>query len=759
MLTVLITLSSFYALDTAPVAGTLHTNPRTDRTTAAAPSAAVPTITDGQQITEGFGPYHSRLSDTIVPGNSTGSSRTYFVDLRTTFPLRTLLVNLSTSLLQQASDPNQLPGGADVLPPAANWSWGILDSGVNDTAHWNFTTPGLAYRIAPWANASFEIVGTSDFSATVTAYAGLTNGATSPALGIIVHTSSPQIAVNLTKRDPHVTGLLGALAPALVRWSLVSAVPTTWNSTTGNATFHFGAALAIAKLTASAGAVSMLDVPAGTWGDGNSLPTGMPLNLSIELVSKGGSTGYFPALAAYHAYLVALVGALARAGIPIRYWNIGNEIPIGSNLSTAAAFVTLYNMAAAVVHNASPSALVSSDVFVRPNLIKYFATRIHGADFLDFHYYPANGPCPSVATFCAPDGIGGYQPDPTILSRSALFAKGAVFPPPAVCQQDWYNGTHTWVPILDTESNLNAYPNAIQNSTSIAYGTDPRQQTLFAAAWVDSEMMDAAMVNVSAVTYFALQGPYGAPGTVTHPYGGFGYSLISGPGPNDVRYAPYWALDLWRTNVPPGSRGLLVNSSNPFLVHAYAVTNGSGVTVVLSNRNALPTTIRVNVSGAVVHAATEQLLDATTYKMAYDPSTHSTTVTLSTVVRRVLPSGWMANITIDGYGLAVVQFAAGSPPPGGHVVIGAAETSAARPAVAQPSPGGPTRSAPFDPESQGSTALPVRTEQRTPARTARPTLRLALENPRSGTAAHDLAALPGARSAHCVSRRPGGIRG
>jgi hypothetical protein len=367
------------------------------------------------------------------------------------------------------------------------------------------------------------------------------------------------------------------------------------------------------------------------------------------LTSKSGGIGYLPTLSAYRSFVGAFVAGVVAAGLPnASYWNIGNEVPVWANTTLAAAYLPLFNAAAAIIHSASPSSLVGSDVMARPTVLSFFAQNATGVGFLEFHFYPANGGCANNTTFCPPNDQNSYYTDSSILARSAYFAHGAVFLPPLTEQWDWFNMTHQWLPILNTEANLNSYS---------AYGTDPRQQTLFEAAWIVSQFVDAAATGLNAVTLFALEGPYSAQGTVTYQYGGWGYSLAAEVSRTaDVFYAPYWATELWGNSVPAGAPGYPVASSSPDMVRAFAAPAPDGFNLVLANRNALPTTVVLSVTGMAAVASNFTILDPSTYSMVYNSSSYWTTLGQSGVA--TVPFSPLGPLTLGfaGYGVAVVHF-------------------------------------------------------------------------------------------------------
>ncbi|HEV2316701.1 MAG TPA: hypothetical protein VGV89_03905 [Thermoplasmata archaeon] len=652
----------------APAGGAMN-HPRAATHPALGAFLSIASVTDGQEISVIVAGIKSLLSDTVTPllpapGGVPTSQRAYWLNLSTPLPFRTLAVNVSTSPLLQWSIPGQIAGGADVLPPMENWTWTVWYNGVDDSWNWSYDPATLTLsRLASWTNCSYEIVGTEHLSVGVAVDDLQPSGARAPTVGLVL--ANPAISAQVPRNDPNFVQMVRNLTPGILRWSEVAVAPASWNNTTGLPSFNFAGLGPLFNLSTSVGAVNMIDLPVGTWGDGNVLPIGMPLNTTLELTSKSGGLGYLPNLSAFRVFVRTFVNGAVAAGLPnVSYWNIGNEVPVWANLSQAQAYVPLFNAAAAIIHNASPGALVGSDVMARPSVLPFFAQNATGVGFLQFHFYPANGGCPDNTTFCPPDDVNSYYTDSSILARSADFAHGAVFLPPLTEQWDWYNLTHQWLPILNTESNLNSYD---------TYGTDPRQQTLFSAAWVVSDFVDAAATDLSAVTLFALEGPYSTPGPITYPYGGWGYSLAEELSrTSDVYYAPYWATELWGNGVAAGAPGLSVSSSDPGMVRAFAAPTSGGFNLVLANRNALPTTVILSVDGQTATASNYTLLDATTYSMNFNSTQNWTTLARSGVSNvSFSPIGPMT-VHFAGYGVAVVHFRFGPGSGGGHASSGSA---------------------------------------------------------------------------------------
>ncbi len=607
----------------------------------AASATALPKLSDGGSVSELIGGVTVVLSDKISLGLGTPAQRNYKISVTTLHPHPSVLVNLTTRPVAEWSRTGQYPGGPSTLPNLAHWTWTIECKGHLDTGNWSVTSPYI-YRAIAWVNATYSVTGVPDFQVPVTVNAQASTGLRSTGVGLVQAQQLPASTYNDT------LSLAQSVNPSLVRWSQVYDAPASWNNTTQTVSFDFSAFEPLMNFTKSLHAQSFLSVPAGSWGDGNVLPSGMPLNQSLLVNWYGHSTGYFPTPGAYRKYVTTLADNIKARGWNITYWNVGNEVPIWISMSYAEGFATVFNVASSAIHSVFPHALVGSDVITAPGKLKYFATTLHGVGFLAFHFYPASRLCPSSGTFCIPDGQNGYLTNAEILNGTTGLSQSWQFAPPALSRLEWFNYTGKWLPVIDAESNLN---------TAQSQGTDPRQQTLFDAAWLAWLYMTASNQHVRAITSYSLLSNYPLPNSPTLAYGGWGFGIATEPASGGViDYAPYWAAQLWGSNVPASSQELKVSTGNPLYVPVYAVANGSGVNVVVVNLANVDATIPITVSGGPYGAITVWTLDGRSYRMNFNSTTNSERLVASGLTVQHLPGGSSVTVTIDGYGLAVISF-------------------------------------------------------------------------------------------------------
>ncbi len=610
---------------------------------AVATGPMIAALGDNEQVSTMVGGITYLLNDTIVTEPLTTSLRSYEVVLRANLPIPKDFVNLSTAPTVQWGGPNQIPGGEDNLPPLSSWDWTVYRGSVNDTTNWSVDTAnGTLYRSVAWVNSTFTVTGIPSVNVAIQVTPGPATGPTAPLPGFF------PLYPGIARNDPAFTSETASLNPGVLRFAQMAVAPASWDNETETPSFNLSVLSTEMNFSAALGAQVYLSFPAGSWGDGNLLPAGMPLNCSFWVNWWGHGSGYFPTVAAYATYLTTFANLVKSNGWSIEYWNIGNEVPVGVNASVAAAFATLFNAAARAVHSVLPNALVGSDVFTWPGREKFFATAIQGAGFLAFHAYPATNLCPTSSQFCVPDNVNGYLTDPSILANSDNFSDYPWTTSPLSSQEMWHNLTGQWLPMIDAETNLNS---------AQAQGTDPRVPTLFDAAWFVSQLVDGAAQNVSSILYLTLATGWPPSPSPTEPYGGWGFGLMAhNQSGQDIKFASYWALDLWASAVPLGSRELPITDSNAGIVRAFAAASGQNISVVVANRVAVNVTIPITVSNVSWVAVNASTLDSNSYRMVYNPSTQTEQLLASGLGYPVASGRSTMSLTLDGYGVAVVTF-------------------------------------------------------------------------------------------------------
>jgi hypothetical protein len=607
-------------------------------------------ITDGETISVPS-PVNATLNDSISYGTGTGGARSYAIHLTVS---RTILnlsipVQVDTYPIVQWGLPNQLPGGGDSLPPLSLWEWTVWDGTSNLTTTWTATMwDQLLWGVVAWGNQTIWIRGTTDPQVTVQVDPTETDGTYAPGVGFVMNT--PGVAGAIPTNDSTFTSTAAALHPQLVRFSTTMAeVSLSWDNETNEPRFNFTYFDALYRFARAVGAEVLLNLPAGTWGDGNLLPTGMPVNRSV-IVPGDGLNGFLPNDTAWASYVGGLVNHTASTGETITYWSIGNEFPT-DNQTLVSAFTNIFNIAERTIHDRAPHARVGTDVMTNSTFEPYFATHAHDVGFLSFHYYASIGVCVVNGTYCPPEGDPNGSTDEQLFSHSA-YAYFTGVNPPSEAADLWHAATGEWLPMINAETNLGSYGGSYG---TYGVGTDPRTQTLFGAAWTDSLLIDSAEQNVSDIAYFTFSSGWGIPNTLTAPYGGFGFGLTAeAANRTNTLYAPYYALELWGKSIPAGAPGLATNSSAPLTVYSYAAMDGANLSVVLVNRANVPVSVAVNVTSGNFSLASVSTLDQRSYDEVYEASKNMTVIKSAGLA--LSHPGNESSVLLDGYGVAVATY-------------------------------------------------------------------------------------------------------
>ena len=634
-------------------------------------------IIDNSSVTTHFGLGVFKMLDVahaMAPGPA---SRAYSLVLSVARPLPLVPLVVSTNPVVQWSNPQQKPGGADNLPPLGLWSWTVTTNGVNDTANWSVSPfTHQIQRVTTWANQTFVIRGTSAPSEPITIPAVLPTGSSAPQVGLFLQypgTANTSIPTgNLSYRS-----LIQSLHPKVIRLSL-SGIRTYahWDNKTRSPVFNFTAFDAALNFSRSVGASIILSLPAGTWGDGNNMPYGTPLNLALP-VTFLGNTGYFPTAAAYQRFVQVVVAHTIAYNESIQYWGVGNEQPL-PNASIARQYEVMFNVAEAAIHASLPNALLGSDVLTNRTYLSSFAANLKHVGFLSYHFYPAIGYCVWNGVYCPPEGGHNGTPNSGLFRPVADLTANSVFFAPHLGQEMWFNATHHWLPIFDTESNLNA----VGGAHTSWVGTDPRDPTLFGAAWLIAAIIQGAEQNISALTYFTATDPATPPfPTVTAPFGGWGFGLArpSNSATGYTHFAPYWALKLWSYAVPAGSSGAVIPAPDPTVLRAYADRSSTGLTVVLSNLAAVPVQVPITLNATGFQTRAVNILDSRSYVQTFNPVTQHELL-LRSGVNQTMVKAPTLTVTIQGYGVAIVQFVK-TPVKGPIALPGSANGTGASPGV------------------------------------------------------------------------------
>jgi hypothetical protein len=621
----------------------------------ARPLSPLAKIHDGQTINHLLGVVLSFLTDNESVSSITTKVRQYQVLLNTSIDIPLLSAALSTDPLNFWGNPYQMPNGPDNLPPLGDWVWWVANSnGGNDTSNWSVDPTGTYLtRTVAWSNESFTIYGVSNPTISVSISPTKDAGTTAVGGGFVLAAPGYKNAI------PTATGyatMANSLRPSLVRMTLTnSGTLIGWNSSSNQPILSFTGFDQQFQFAEGTGAQVMLVLPAGNWGDSNVLPPNTPLVTSIGIVFHAFS-GFMITPGAMYALIRQIANHTYATGETVTDWAVGNEVPLNST-AAGKMFGNILNAGIAAAQVRYPHARVGSDDFLTTTYLPIIAQRSPGVGFLAFHWYQSWGICQNASgDYCAPRG----QPNGSYLSKmfsnpaySHIPTSGVYSPQQA--QLEWYNLTGVWLPVINSETNLGA-SGGIYSLTWLQ-GTDPRIPNLVGAVWLGSTLIDSSVQNVSQITYFQLTSASNVTGTVTYPYGGFGFGMTNVTPSGGITYfAPYYVMKLWDQYIPYGYPGLNLTDSDYNSLRAYAVFVNGQVNVALVNRVNVPVNVQLSVGG---HFAVKQVsvIDSRTFGERYNAATNSSSVTQSGVNVTFAPKS--STVTIHGYGVALVQFTPG----------------------------------------------------------------------------------------------------
>ncbi|MCI4316900.1 MAG: hypothetical protein L3J96_00035 [Thermoplasmata archaeon] len=609
------------------------------------------TIRDGQLLSHLFVLGLLGLSDAerVFPQASYNGVRSYEIVLNTSLSVLTQKILIGSSPLNFWAQPNQLPNGADYLPPLQSWRWVITtQTGVNDTANWTMdSTDTILSRAAVWASQTYYVTGYVNATANITAYPGNPTGRTPTGGGFVLNAGGyPNLLPNSTGYQ----AMADSLNPSLVRISLATGQSFTgWNTTSNQPVFTFKGIDSLLRFANSTGGATLLSLPAGTWGDGNTAPYGTPVNPKSTL-SLHGLSGHFLSQGAMYAIIRQFANHTQALGVNVEYWAIGNEIPLNST-EQAIEYGHLIEAAVRAVHVTYPTALVGTDVRLSPTYLATIAQSAPDTGFLGFHHYSTVSLCMTPGgKYCAPSGGSNGTTLTSILGQTSYPYSSKVYTP-AGASQAWSNVTGRTIPLVNVETNLNIYGGGPLN---IANGTDPRVNNLAGAAWLGALLVDSSNQNVSSIAYFTLTSTANITKTVSAPYGGFGFGLTNLTRSGTVtQFAPYYVMKLWDDYMHPGAEGINVTNSAPGAIDVFAVQTGAGVSVAVVNRGAAPVSVHLSI-GSQGTLRQVFIVDQNSYQEVYNGTLNLTTIVRSGIsVLNAPPNG---NFEIAGYGFAMGEF-------------------------------------------------------------------------------------------------------
>ncbi|MEM2506234.1 MAG: hypothetical protein QXF61_04240 [Nitrososphaeria archaeon] len=303
-------------------------------------------------------------------------------------------------------------------------------------------------------------------------------------------------------------------------------------------------------------------------GNGNNIQNYIPQGMAINPI-----TG-LPYPESYAAYAGEWVKHFKERGLLVRFYQIINE-PAAyfgwnpPNKTKLNYYVELWNTVARVMRAIDPNVKLSHDCITRKGVLEYWIQYGDDIDFLDFHKYDCfNMP---------PD----YDETTTLLrAETRYFETGPTAWGVDDARRMWYNARGKWLPVINSESNLNAY---------CATGTDPRIQQMFGAVWTSLVLRTGILKGLSYNVYFEFSSSksYGE----TTETGGYGFGMINSD--NNKPWYPYYVHYMIGSNLSVGDLIVETTSSSDDL-RALAWIHNQKLNVLLICKVNKPITVILN---------------------------------------------------------------------------------------------------------------------------------------------------------------------
>jgi hypothetical protein len=302
---------------------------------------------------------------------------------------------------------------------------------------------------------------------------------------------------------------------ALYTWKRSSSPTacTSWSDATKKGTFSWTNVDSLFRRIFEIGAEPLLSL-AGYDLSSNFRPPGMGTDPKTRLPYKDS----------FAAYCAEWVKHFKAVGMPVRYYEISTEpfkyFGWTPDTTKLGYYTQLWNAAARAMRAVNPNIYLSHDFITSPKVLDYWIKYGDNVDFLDFHKYD------SYALSGA-----GYSSDSQLFStaETSRYITNSNNYGVADARQKWYNARGKWLPVIDSEANLNS---------AWSGGVDSRIQKMCGAVWTALMLRTAILLGVRHSAYFQFAS-YGQ---------GFGMINLQ----NNKPYYPYYVNKWIGSNLSPG---------------------------------------------------------------------------------------------------------------------------------------------------------------------------------------------------------------
>ncbi|MBN2259192.1 MAG: hypothetical protein JW702_01455, partial [Clostridiales bacterium] len=385
-----------------------------------------------------------------------------------------------------------------------------------------------------------------------------------------------------------------------------------WNENTQTGTFDWTETDKIIREVYSVGCEPLICLSA--WKDTRiTVPNGMAIDPSTSL----------PYPESYAAFAAAWVQHFKSIGLPVRYYEIFNEIQhyIGWNPTVAdqqriANFVELFNAAYTKMHQTDSRVMVSTDCSLEKHFFSFFINNGVGIDYLDFHKYDA-WKYPQFT-------------DAEMFTR----AETVYFNTDYVCysvsdaQQMWYNKHGKMLQVILSETNFNAV--AIGNNGDI--GSDPRIQQMAGAVRTALLARMCVLEGIDFMAYHCFTSSYSYESQ--YPTGGGGFGMINRD--DNEPWYPYYVLKMIGENLDSDDNILQSSVTDSVNFRTLAWENNGKLNVLIINKSHQDFNVYFQ---GIEGTATYQKVDENIYWT--NP--------------RVQTGQLGSYLTLDGYAVALIQ--------------------------------------------------------------------------------------------------------
>jgi len=426
------------------------------------------------------------------------------------------------------------------------------------------------------------------------------------------------------RNDANLRQKVAASNFGLIRISIPEIQPCDyWNETTHTGKYDWTKFDITIEQVLSIGSKPLLVIGMGNDETGYRLPKGMIGNY------KG--TG-FPSNKSFGVYVADLVRHTnVDKKWNIRYWEVWNEVHFytssGVNLQRIANFTKTFSNAARYMHNVDPSVLLGHGYSAIIPFFDYFLDNAQGFGFASYHDYDGYS-----TLYFRPKY---YKSESEIINKASVI--GCKDPgiwktySPTEMRQKWFERRGTQIPILITETNMNA---------AAINGTDPRMQTVFGAVWYAEKLRAAILEGVLYSAYFVLASDHSPYWNTTELTKGYGFGMINSTSPYTEWY-PYWTNYLIGNHLIAGDRIYPSSTSNFTCVSVLAWVNGNHYEVLLIGKTKSKALLNISIQISEITNGTETLI----YKI--DENQDGIQFTRNTYVNPL-------SIILDGYSVVLV---------------------------------------------------------------------------------------------------------